>query len=416
MGKIRDFLRNNSIKKSFMVYMLVCILSALLLSLLSGGACQLGQSVICKRKLAEYENAGYRTEINFYGEADEEINGSLNALEFSYYTGGISSLLTPFEEVIYNILGIMSVVLCPIWFGACIGITSVLFYKRQMQKPLEILDKAADNIADNNLDFKIACDRQNELGKLCASFEKMRAALQDNNMEMWRQLEERRRLNAAFAHDLRTPLTVLKGQSGMLIKYVPQMPDEKIISTAEMMQRHIARLEAYVDTMNDLQRLEDIEVDKRTLAVSDVIGQMHSAGISVCQGKKLVFNSSLSDIDEVRLDFAIVMRVYENLLSNACRFADNKITVCIELENDYFKLTVSDDGKGFSGRELSNATKPFYKAADETDHRHFGMGLNICKVLCEKHGGYLRLENDNGASVTAGIRVIEDFGNRINQR
>ena len=404
MGKIKDFFHKKSIKKPFMAYMLVCILSALLLSLLSGWLCQCGQSGICRRKLLEYEDAGYRTEIDFYEKADEEIRGSLNAIEIIYHAGGIAALLTPFEETVYNILGIMSVVLCPIWFGICIGITSVLFYKRQLQKPLEILDKAADNIADNSLDFKIVYDKQDELGKLCSSFEKMRAALQDNNMEMWRQLEERRRLNAAFAHDLRTPLTVLKGQSEMLIKYVPQMPVEKVISTAEMMQRHIARLEAYVDTMNDLQRLEDIEVDKRTLAVTDVIEQMHSTGISVCQRKKFIFDTSLSDFNEVRLDFAIVMRVYENLLSNACRFAENQITVCIEIENDHFYLTVSDDGNGFSSRDLSNATKPFYKAVDETDHKHFGMGLNICKILCEKHGGNLELKNEGGASVLAVFR------------
>lgn len=404
MGKMKDFLQNKSIKKTFVAYMFVCILSALLLSLLFSGVCQFGQSVICRRKLLEYENAGYRTEINFYEKADEEIRGSLNAIELSYYTEGIFAFLTPFEESIYNILGIMSVVFYPIWFGICIWITSVLFYKRQIQKPLEILDKAADNIADNNLDFKIVYDKQNELGKLCSSFEKMRAALQDNNMEMWRQLEERRRLNTAFAHDLRTPLTVLKGQSEMLIKYVPQMPVEKVISTAEMMQRHIARLEAYVDTMNDLQRLEDIEVDKKAIAVSDVIEQMHSTGISVCQGKKFVFNTSLSEFNEVYLDFAIVMRVYENLLSNACRFAENKITVCIEMKNDHFRITVSDDGSGFSSRDISNATKPFYKTANETDHKHFGMGLNICKILCEKHGGNLELKNEGGASVLAVFR------------
>lgn len=404
MGKMKDFLQKKTIKKSFMVYILVCILSALLMSLLFSGICQYGQSVICRRKLLEYENAGYRTEIHFYKKADAEIKGSLNSVELNYYTGGIITFFTPFEETVYNILGIMSVIFFPIWFGICIGITSVLFYKRQIQKPLEILDEAADNIADNNLDFKIVYDKQNELGKLCSSFEKMRAALQDNNMEIWRQLEERKRLNAAFAHDLRTPLTVLKGQSEMLIKYVPQMPDEKVISTAEMMRRHIGRLEAYVDTMNDLQRLEDIEVDKRTLAVGEVIEQMHSTGISVCQGKKFVFNTSLSDFNEVYLDFAIVMRVYENLLSNACRFAENKITVCIEMESGYFRLTVSDDGSGFSSRDLSNATKPFYKAADETDYKHFGMGLNICKVLCEKHGGNLELKNEGGAAVLAVFR------------
>lgn len=55
------------------------------------------------------------------------------------------------------------------------------------------------------------------MGALCASFEEMRRALWENNRVMWRQMEERKRLNAAFAHDLRTPLTVLRGYAGMLL-------------------------------------------------------------------------------------------------------------------------------------------------------------------------------------------------------
>ncbi|MDE5588374.1 MAG: HAMP domain-containing histidine kinase [Acetatifactor sp.] len=348
--------------------------------------------------MIQYINSDYGMEVNFHEETEtvEGISGSIR-----YFTRDITFLFTPVEDLIYNILGIMSVAFWPVCFGICIGITSLLFYKGQIQEPLEILDRAADNIADNNLDFKIVYDSQNELGKLCSSFEKMRAALQDNNIEMWRQIEERKRLNTAFAHDLRTPLTVLKGQSEMLIKYFPQMPAQKVISTAEMMQRHITRLEAYVDTMNDLQRLEDIEVDKRITAVSDVIDQMHSTGISVCRGKNFIFNNSTAGISGVNLDFGIVMRVYENLLSNALRFAQNTVKVFVEVKEHCFQFTVSDDGSGFTDKDILNAVKPFYKAGNETDNKHFGMGLNICKILCEKHGGHLELKNDGGAVVLA---------------
>lgn len=276
MGKAH----NASVKKSFAAYVLACILSALLLSLLLSGFCQFGQARIYDKYEMEYIYSGNWREIYFHEDVKQEIHGTIG-----YSTRDITSLFTPPERLKYNILGILSLAVYPICFVVCIGITSLLFYKRQIQKPLEILDEAADNIADNNLDFNIVYDKQNELGKLCSSFEKMRAALQDNNIEMWRQIEERKRLNAAFAHDLRTPLTVLKGQGEMLIKYAPQMPDRKIIATAEMMQRHITRLEAYVETMNDLQRLEDIEVDKKMTAVSDVINQMHATGISVCREK-----------------------------------------------------------------------------------------------------------------------------------
>ena len=135
--------------------------------------------------------------------------------------------------------------------------------------PLAILDHAAGQIADNNLDFKVVYNREDEMGKLCASFEKMRVALQESNEEMWRQMEERKRLNTAFSHDLRTPLTVLKGQSELLQQYAPKMSAEKVIGTSEMMHRHIVRLEAYVQTMSDLQRLEDIEIIRKQMCIRD---------------------------------------------------------------------------------------------------------------------------------------------------
>lgn len=106
----------------------------------------------------------------------------------------------------------------------------------------------------------------------------------------------------------------------------------------------------------------------------------------------------------MNIDAAIVMRVYENLLANAVRFAKKKIMVSAELQDGYLYLNVSDDGAGFAEKDLENATKPFYKTVRETDNEHFGMGLNICKILCEKHGGYIRLNNRNGAVVTAAFR------------
>ena len=105
------------------------------------------------------------------------------------------------------------------------------------------------------------------------------------------------------------------------------------------------------------------------------------------------------------LDSAIVLQVLENLLSNAARFAKAEIALSAKLQDGYLHLIVSDDGDGFSKKDLANATKPFYKAVSETGQEHFGMGLNICKILCEKHGGFIRLGNRSGAEITAAFRV-----------
>ncbi len=391
MGKITEKFRNKSLKTTFSQYMVGCILAALALSLILSDLCLSGQT-----KISEQYQYQYSHEINI-GE-----NGNYNV---QLRTEDITEFLTPTEHIAYKTLGILSVGVYPICFIAFIILTSVLFYKRQLYRPLMILNNAADNIAENNLDFSVAYDKDNELGKLCLSFEKMRVALKENNIEMWRQVEERKRLNAAFSHDLRTPLTVLKGQSEILSQYAPKMSEEKIIETAEMMKRHIIRLETYVNTMNDLQRLEDVEIKRDWVDVKEIGQQMRTTGITVCKDKGFALSQNISDTDGIKIDAAIVMQVYENLLSNAIRYAKSKIEVSLDKRDDVLLLTVVDDGDGFTTKDLLNAMKPFYKSENEPNNEHFGMGLNICKTLCEKHGGYLQLSNENGAKIIAAFRI-----------
>ncbi len=400
MGKIRAFFKSKSIKKAFTLYMFVGVVSAFLVSLVLSNLCQFGCSEIFEKYEIQSGMQDPDMRIEFK-KTDENEPDSTLFYQSSYDFFG---KFTPEDRSVYNTLGLLSVGVYPICFILFIVVTSILFYRRQLQKPLAILEHAAAQIAGSNLDFNVVYDREDELGKLCASFEKMRQALQENNEEMWRQMEERKRLNAAFSHDLRTPLTVLKGQSELLMQYSPKMTADKISRTSEMMHRHIARLEAYVQTMGDLQRLEDIEITRQPVAPGELWEQLRQTGETVCSGKE--FSCVFIGDQEISLniDTAIVQRVFENLLANAVRFAKEKTAVTLESRDRYLYLTVSDDGNGFTKKELENATKPFYKTVHETDNEHFGMGLNICKILCEKHGGCLRLDNGNGAVVSAVFR------------
>lgn len=400
MGKIRAFSKSRSIKKAFTIYMFVGVVSAFLFSLVLSSLCQFECSKVYEKYEIQFGVQGQDIRMESEKQGKNEPDSTL----FYQTPYDLFGKFSPEDLSIYNILGFLSVGVYPVCFIIFIVVTSILFYRRQLQKPLAILDHAAAQIAGSNLDFHVVYEREDELGKLCASFEKMRQALQENNEEMWRQMEERKRLNAAFSHDLRTPLTVLKGQSELLMQYAPKMTAEKVSHTSEMMHQHIARLEAYVQTMGDLQRLEDIEVARRPMALREFWEQIRQTGEAVCGEKE--FSCVLIGEQEISLniDTAIVQRVLENLLANAVRFAKKKTAVSVESRDRYLYLTVSDDGNGFAKKDLENATKPFYKTVNETDNEHFGMGLNICKILCEKHGGYLRLENRKGAVVTAVFR------------
>lgn len=76
---------------------------------------------------------------------------------------------------------------------------AMVFYRLKLKKPFAILEHASKKISENNLDFSISYDSNDELGKLCGSFEKMRSSLMENNRCMWKSIEERKRLNAAFS-------------------------------------------------------------------------------------------------------------------------------------------------------------------------------------------------------------------------
>ena len=345
------------------------------------------------------------------GSSAEKIFSS-DASRYALFIGddGTVSIITKSERIPKNyilfldIVNLFRCIAIPLWSLLCVVVCGIIFYHRKIEKPISILLEASENISNNRLDFSVEVPEKNEFGELCLSFEKMRVALKENNIEMWRQVEERKRLNAAFSHDLRTPLTVLKGQSEILSKYVPKMYEEKIIETAETMKRHIIRLETYVNTMNDLQRLEDVEVKKELVDVKELEHQMRITGAAVCKGKEFVLYQNIFDVDSVKIDTSIAMQVYENLLSNAVRYAKRKIEIAIDKKDSLLLLNVVDDGAGFTAKDLSNAMKPFYKAENEINNEHFGMGLNICKMLCEKHGGYLQISNENGAKAVAAFK------------
>lgn len=376
MGKIK----RKSLKRDFVKYFFICTIFILIGSLLIGSLAE---------KMFHLDAMEY---VLFVGEkGNVEIRKRAESISEMYV-------------LLLDMADLFQCIVIPLWSLMCIVICGMIFYRRKIEKPVAILSEASENISNNRLDFSVEIPEKNELGDLCLSFEKMRAALQDNNLEMWRQVEERKRLNAAFAHDLRTPLTVLKGQSEMLVKYAPKMSEEKIVSTAEMMKRHIIRLENYVDTMNNLQRLEDIEVTKELIEVKEFEKQLRITGTAICTEKDFTLFQNLSDIQNVKIDISVVMQVYENLLSNALRYAKTKIEVTVDRHNEFLMLIIADDGTGFTSKDLSNAMKPFYRAESKSHNEHFGMGLNICKILCEKHGGYIQISNENGAKVIAAFK------------
>jgi len=299
---------------------------------------------------------------------------------------------------------LVAVVLLTVAVG--IVLMGSLFYRWKLKKPLEILMQASEKISANDLGFHISYDSRDEMGELCRVFENMRGQLEKNYQTLWRSVEERKQLNAIFAHDLRTPLSVLKGYSEFLTAYLPErkISEDKLLDTIQTMQAHIVRLESYTEAMNSIQKLEDMPVQSGMIKTDELISLLNDSARQVTGRNGKTFGSSIAvEANEITVDVHLAMQVFENLIVNAARYASSHVSVHYNVGKDLFSITVADDGAGFSEVALRKAVLPFYRGEVWDANEHHGLGLYICKVLCEKHEGSLQVANGQhgGGNVTA---------------
>ena len=304
-----------------------------------------------------------------------------------------------------NALAIFQFVLPMLFFIVALILTASLFYRWKLKEPLAILMDGANRMMENDLDFTIPSVSGDELGQLCVAFETMRQSLLNSNRELWRQTEERKRLNAALAHDLRNPITVLKGSVKMAKHCAGTGNTPQLMDDLERIDAYTGRIERYVETMSKVQRLEQVQPKKALFDTVALSADLEKAlGFSITEyGKQLRFHG-LSVCGTVSLDKGMLFQIAENLTTNALRFAKENVAVKLTIEGENLILEVTDDGDGFSADLLKNGIQPFRKGTEEAEH--LGMGLYICDLLCHKHGGALKIANTNTGAVASAILKI----------
>ena len=172
-----------------------------------------------------------------------------NSISSNFPSGGIEILAdgsvvkmeTPTEtqQNILSMLGIIQIVSCIVLPMGGLALSGILYYHIKLKQPISTLRNGISRIRNHDLDFSMPVHSDDELGQLCTAFDTMREELLKSNQELWRQAEERKRLNAAFSHDLRNPITVLKGT----IKLLRQgTADEQAI---DRLESYTLRIEQY---------------------------------------------------------------------------------------------------------------------------------------------------------------------------
>lgn len=390
MGKIKTKSLRTSMAVTFLIT--ICVI-ALLSSITIFAANQVQHEILKKR---------YMTINSPDFQMDENTGNYILDIDNNNITW---QPLSRWDTVIYYGSYAAMVGLPVFYIAVGIGAAAAVYYRKKLREPITQLQNGVERIQEDNLDFHIEYDGDDELGRLCCSMEKMRRELRQKHKALWESLEQRKLLNASVSHDLRTPITVLKGYLDYLEKNIPQdkLTEDMLLDTVSSMQGAVNRLELYVESVRDIEKIENIEIEKRSENVKLLLNELRSNVRQLAGNKEIIISNDIT-VDKIQIDKGVFFRILENLLQNALRYAEKQVNINLSHKKDFLILTVKDDGKGFSAADLEKATTVFY--SNDKEKQHFGIGLSVCKILCEKHGGLLYVGNqkEKGACVTAKLK------------
>lgn len=395
MGKIKNIFQKMSLKKSLVMLAALCLGGVSILSIITILIfSDMQQKILDTRPIV----------VTDYTMKNYEETGSETTVVPQKY---IYKELSKENQIYYWIVTILMVILPVIYIIAASLMVAKFYYKLKLQIPLENLKNGMYHISQQDLDFQIQYTTDDELGKLCDTFECMRNEIHKSNCKMWDMLQERKALTASISHDLRTPITVVNGYLDYLEKSMERkmLTEELLQTTIKNMAGAMSRLERYVDCVKDIQKMEEIEIRKEQYNLKEIIADItrEFSVLAAQYGRKLIIHD-LSQDAFIETDKDMLSKILENIFDNALRFSTDKIVLSIDEKKDYICFSIQDDGVGFTAEELNSATSFFYSSP--TNGGNFGIGLSICKILCEKLGGNMCLGNnfDCGAIITIKIK------------
>ena len=384
-------IRNLSLKKTILLYFVISLTAAFLLSGFTVHFARNMQNKIWEKYIdyADYTDVFQQYGKKYEIETSRPNQSQMNRLD--HHLSEMCDFMETYSVLIFSIVGSVVAVF--------------FFYKNKLKTPLQELKDASQMIADNELDFHVSYENKDEMGTLCKEFEMMRSALADNNRKMWRMIDDEKVLRNAIAHDIRSPLSILRGYQEMLLEFVSaeSIKTEDVIDILQTGMYQIDRIEHFTENMRKMSHLEQRELQCSEIELSELAKKIEAEAAMLSKKEsKLCKVERVQEQNIVKVDEELVMEVTDNLLENAVRYAQKSIVLQIKKKDGFLIISVEDDGIGFVDTE-EKVTEPFYHKNPQDDLKHFGLGMYISRIFCEKHGGNLKIYNarQGGAHVEA---------------
>lgn len=352
------------------------------------------------------------TQLPDYGTADDNANAGMymdiganvgeqvlvKQIDFRFpdRREGSVFIVTRMEEVVPEIKdlamdAIVSIVIILI-FTACM---LSAWIHTSLMKPIKKLQVAAQNIKEGNLDFTIEAEGDDEIGELCKDFEEMRQRLKESTEEKMRAEQESKTLISNIAHDLKTPITAVKGYAEGILDGVADSPEKK-----EKYLRTIYNKASEMDMLiNELTLYSKIDTNRipynfAKINVSDYFEDcIEELGLDLeAKNVGLAYFNYTDENTIIIADPEQLRRVINNIVGNSCKYFNKQkglINIRIKDVGDFIQVEIEDNGRGIAPRDLPYIFDRFYRtdASRNSATGGSGIGLSIVKKIIEDHGG-----------------------------
>jgi signal transduction histidine kinase len=294
------------------------------------------------------------------------------------------------------------------------------FVSRSIIKPLQKLKHAMKQLKQGDLDYQVNITSKDEIGQLSIAFEQMRKQLQESIQTQLQYEENRKELISNISHDLRTPLTAIRG-------YVDGLSDG-IADTSDKREKYIEIISSKTDEMDQL--IDELflysKLDLKRLPFNFEIIDFNAFLLDWADeldfdlGKKGVhFTSEITLKQETRVsvDRDKCRRVFSNIMDNCLKYMDKeekKIHLRAYVEHNQVAIEITDNGQGVGQEALAFIFERFYRA-DQSRNSHTGgsgLGLAIAKQIIDGHGGTIHASSLKGEgtciTITLPLRTKKD--------
>ncbi len=308
---------------------------------------------------------------------------------------------------------------------AVVIISTITTYilSKNIVKPLTQLENAALQIRKGNYDFKINTTAKNEIGDLSRTFEETRKQLKETEKIKRKYDNNRNELISNISHDLKTPITTIKGYIEGIIDGIPSSKEKKDKYLKTIYQNTI-NMESLINELFLLSELELKELPLNFVSIdikaylSDCVEELKFYLAE--KGITLKFNADYHEKEMVYADREKIKRVILNIINNAVNHKasiDPAITIKLTEKKGEAQIEIQDNGQGIPEKSLNNIFERFYKAdkARSANSSGTGLGLYIAKEIVMSHEGriWAKSQEGKGTSIFFTLKKTDGFSKMI---